>query len=336
MRKAILTGLAVAMICTIVAADDSRREYSAKADNILTWQAPSGGWPKNVNTMTAAFTGDVNTLEATFDNGATTREMRFLAKAFSETGDERYRQAFLRGFDYILKAQYRNGGWPQSWPAGKDYPRHITFNDNAMVNVMRVLADFDALPDYNLVDEQRQAAGRAAFARGIDCILKCQVRAPNQNGSGRVNGKLTVWCAQHDENDYSPRPARSFELVSLSGGESAGILKLLMSIKEPSPAVVEAIDGGVQWFEAAKIKGIREVKVAGDKKIIEDANAPAIWARFYEIGTNRPIFAGRDGVKKYRLSEIDAERRNGYAWYGYWGEKVAKDYVRWRILKIQD
>ncbi|MBN1392830.1 MAG: pectate lyase [Sedimentisphaerales bacterium] len=268
-----------------------------------------------------AYAGDIKKLHATFDNGATVGEMRLLAKAFAETGDKRYRQSFLRGFDYILKAQYPCGGWPQSWPTKKDYTRHITFNDNVMVNVMRVLKDFSNLPNERFVDKKRQAAGRKAFARGIDCILKCQIK---------VNNQLTVWCAQHDERDYSPQQGRSYELVSLSGGESAGILKLLMSIKAPRPGVVEAIGGGVRWYEEAKINGIREVNVEGDKKIIEDMNAPAIWARFYEIGTNRPIFTGRDGKKKYRLEEIDAERRNAYAWYGEWGKGVFKKYAKWK------
>jgi PelA/Pel-15E family pectate lyase len=335
MRKMIVLWMVVMAVRTAVAVEmDPRRESQVsinrgqanqvdkeKAENILTWQTAEGGWPKNVDTQKTAYVDDVKKLHATFDNGATVGEMRFLAKAFAETGDGRYRQAFLRGFDYILKSQYPSGGWPQSWPAKKDYTRRITFNDNAMVNVMWVLRDFSNLQDYHFVDRERQTAGRAAFARGIDCILKCQVR---------VNGKLAVWCAQHDENDYSPQAGRSFELAALSGGESAGVLKLLMSIKEPSPAVVEAIEGGVRWFESAKIKGIREVTVNGDKRIIEDANAPPMWARFYEIETNRPIFAGRDGVKKYHLSEIEAERRNGYAWYGYWGKAVIEDYARWK------
>ena len=37
-----------------------------------------------------------------------------------------------------------------------------------------------------------------------------------------------------------------------------------------------------------------------------------MWARFYEIGTNRPIFSDRDGFAKHDLSEIGYERRNGY------------------------
>jgi PelA/Pel-15E family pectate lyase len=68
----------------------------------------------------------------------------------------------------------------------------------------------------------------------------------------------------------------------------------------------------------------------GDKKIVRDDSAPPLWARFYEIETDRPIFAGRDGVKKYDLAEIEAERRNGYAWYGNWGTAVAERYAAWK------
>jgi hypothetical protein len=34
-------------------------------------------------------------------------------------------------------------------------------------------------------------------------------------------------------------------------------------------------------------------------------------------------------LKKGALSEIGAERRNGYTWYGNWGLAVAKDHARW-------
>jgi pectinesterase len=63
---------------------------------------------------------------------------------------------------------------------------------------------------------------------------------------------------------------------------------------------------------------------------IEDPNAPALWARFYEIETNRPFFCDRDGIPKYSFNEIGHNRRNGYSWYGRWGEDVARAYARWK------
>ena len=136
--------------------------------------------------------------------------------------------------------------------------------------------------------------------------------------------------ARSTTKSTSPRPGRTYELVSLSGAESAGILRFLMNLDDPSPEVTEAVAAGVAWFESAKLSGIRQTRVDGDKVIVEDVDAQPLWARFYEIETNRPIFCGRDGVKKYSLAEIEAERRNGYAWYGDWGRPLASEYTKWQ------
>ncbi len=290
------------------------------ADSILSWQSPLGSWPKNLDTTQEKLEGDKRTIRGTFDNGATTGELRFLARAFRATGEARYRDAFMRGLDHILQAQYPTGGWPQSYPPGAGYHRHITFNDDAMVRLMELLREVANKPEYEFVDATRRRACETSFKRGIDCILKCQVK---------VDGKLTVWCAQHDEATLQPRPARTFELVSLSGAESAGILHLLMSLDGPSPEIAAAIRAGAAWFESAKLTGLAQTRVNGDKVVVPDKNARPLWARFYEIGSNRPIFSGRDGVKKYTLAEIEAERRNGYAWHGSWGERVARDFALW-------
>jgi pectate lyase len=104
-----------------------------------------------------------------------------------------------------------------------------------------------------------------------------------------------------------------------------------MSLEHSSPEVIRAVDAGVRWFEAVKLAGIRQVSVNGDKKIVPDKSAPPLWARFYEIGTNRPIFCDRDGVIRDDLAAIGHERRNGYAWYGSWGEALPRRYARWRV-----
>lgn len=287
---------------------------------ILSWQTRHGDWPKNRDTTAEPFTGNGEKPSGTFDNGATVGELRVLAKAFRITGDERYRAAFLTGFDHILAAQYANGGWPQFYPTNTKYNRHITFNDWSMTRLMSFLGDAATEKDFAWLDDDRKAKARAAVDRGIDCILKCQVI---------VNGQRTVWCAQHDEVTLEPAGARSFELVSLSGGESAGILQFLMQIEDPSPEVIRAVESGVNWYEASKIERVRYVRSGGDRKLIPDPNAKPIWARFYEIETNRPFFCGRDGVKKYDVMQIEHERRNGYAWYGTWGEDVAAAYAGW-------
>jgi pectate lyase len=291
------------------------------ANNVLTWQSLHGSWPKNGDTASRPYEGDRDELDGTFDNGATIGELRFLARAVSATGASPYELAFKRGLDHILEAQYPTGGWPQFFPLGQGYHRHITFNDNAMVRILEFLQDVGESTDYAFLDKNRRADARAAFDKGIQCILDCQIV---------VNEKRTVWCAQHDEVTLKPRPARSYELESLSGGESAAILGFLMSLDNPDPGLQVAIRAGVAWYESAKIKGIRvEKDQGGDRVATEDPDAPSLWARFYEIETNRPFFCDRDGLKKYRYNDVEAERRNGYRWYGNWGEKVAVAYQVW-------
>lgn len=296
--------------------DEGRRVTT----EVLLWQSPLGGWPKNVDTTRPRQDGSRGG-HSTFDNGATTGEVQFLGRAFRVTRDDRCRGAVLKAIDHILQAQYASGGWPQySPPPHGSYPRHITFNDGVMVRLLELMRRVATAADFDFVDNERRKAAQAAFDRGIQCVLKCQII---------VNGKLTVWCAQHDEVDCRPRPGRAYELVSLSGAESAGILCLLMSLENPGPRVTCAVQAGAEWFASARLTGIRLERVNRDRVVVPDTNAPPLWARFYEIKTGRPIFVGRDGQPKYNLAEIEAERRKGYAWYGRWGEEVATAYAKW-------
>ena len=299
------------------------------AANILSYQSELGGWPKNIDTTAAPYTGERDKLKPTFDNDATTDELRFLARIFNATKDQKYRAAFDKGYDYILKAQYPTGGWPQTFPPPRSYHRHITFNDDAMVRLLDFLRESYRSDIYGFVDQSRRQAAQQAFDRGIECILKCQIR---------VAGKLTVWCAQHDEKDLIPQPGRSYELISLSGAESVRIVRLLMSLEKPRPEVVRAIEDAVAWFVSVKLTGVRvetraepKAPKGKDRIVVKDQSAPALWARFYEIDTNRPIFSDRDGIKKYSLAEIGYERRNGYAWLGTWPQRLLDvDYPAWK------
>jgi PelA/Pel-15E family pectate lyase len=306
------------------------------ADNVLLFQRDTGGWPKSIDPadmptekQKVNISKAKSKADATLDNGATHTQIRYLARVYSATSHERFKKAFLKGLDYLFEAQYANGGWPQRYPKAGGYSRHITYNDNAMIGAMSVLRDISQKKSsFTFIDEQRRKKASKAVEKGIECILKCQII---------VNGKRTAWCQQHDEKTFEPRPARIYEKVSLCGGESVGIVRFLMSIERPTPTIIEAIEGAVAWFDRAKLTGIRQVQRPDnsergyDKVIVKDASAPPIWARFYEIGTNRPIFCGRDGKIKDTLAEIEHERRTGYGWYGYGPAKLlSKDYPAWQ------
>jgi PelA/Pel-15E family pectate lyase len=294
-------------------------EGRTAVENLLTWQTTYGDWPKNENTVRKPFSDD-KLPAGTFDNGATVGELRVLARAYRATGNERFKQAFLLGFDHILAAQYAHGGWPQFFPLSKKYHRHVTFNDGTMIRMMQFLRDATMEDDFALLDDERRSAAAKAVEKGIDCILRCQVM---------VGGNLTVWCAQHDAETLAPEQARSYEHPSLSGSESAGILKFLMSLEVPDPRVIRAVEDGVAWFEKSRIDGYRYHRNGEKTALVSDAEAPALWARFYEIETNRPIFSDRDGIIKYDLQQIGGERRSGYSWYGEWGSEVLKTYRKW-------
>jgi len=309
------------------------------ADNVLLYQRNIGGWPKNTPMHLDLSKNKKKKLQklqsegvgATTDNNATFMEMVFLSKVYEKSGNEACRAAFLKGLDYLLAAQYDNGGWPQFYPLKDDYSRRITYNDGSMVNIMKVMDAIGQKSDFFSItaDEQTVLKANKAFDKGIEVILNSQYKQ---------DGVLTVWCAQHNEITLDPAQARSYELPSLSGGESAGIVLLLMDIENPPMEVVNSIQSAVNWFNKSKIKGIRTewfVNEDGkrDRKVVKDENAPPLWARFYDLKDNRPFFCDRDGIKKYSLAEIGIERRTGYSWYINNPQAVLDEYENWQARR---
>ena len=310
------------------------------ADNMLMFQRNYGGWPKHLGNIAidykkqysiaekAAITDDSGTNDATIDNDATTKEIKYLVKAYKQFNNKKYVDAAERGIRYLLKAQYANGGWPQFYPDTSLYRTEITYNDNAMTNVLNVLYDVaNQLNDMNLLDASLREPSRKAVEKGIACILKTQIH---------VNGTLTVWCAQYDCKTLQPAKARSYELPSFSGEESVDIVLFLMRLPNPSTEIKQSIRSAVEWFEKSKITGWdwKVVKdstaVKGfDRVVVKDEHGE-MWARFYDLETGEPFFCGRDGIKKKTVAEIEYERRTGYAWYGKWPKDlIEKKYPEW-------
>jgi PelA/Pel-15E family pectate lyase len=257
-----------------------------------------------------------------------------LSKAYTLLHEKKYEKAALRGLHFILKAQYENGGWPQFYPDKSGYRKYITFNDGAMIGIMTVLQHIvQNEPYYSFVNSELRSEVLKAYQKGIDCILKCQIVE---------NGIPTVWCQQHDNITLKPVGARTFELSSKASSESAEIVRLLMEIENPNQEIINAIKNAVAWFQKVKIENVKIKTVPAkdvvykyheakyDRVVVSDSAAPPIWTRYYELGTDRPMFANRDGQKVYRLSDVSRERRTGYAWYGYWPQKIIlKEYPAW-------
>jgi PelA/Pel-15E family pectate lyase len=316
-------------------------DITAIADNILLYQKDNGGWPKNYD-MQAILAPEqkdslVNAkavLNTTFDNRSTYSHIDYLAKTWQYHHNEKYKMAAIKGLEYILKAQYNNGGWPQYYPVENNYSRYITYNDDAFGGIMMLLKNIaENKPEYGFIDAGLKQQLQKAYDKGLDCILKTQIND---------NGKPTAWCQQYDEVTLQPAWARKFEPASICNGESVDVVLLLMSIKEPSSAVIEAVQNAVSWFNESKITGIRVETFAApvmptpyrvsktDKRVVQDSLAPAIWTRYYELKTHRPLFCNRDSKLVYSLAEVERERRDGYAWYTYGPQKVLQQYPKWQ------
>ena len=310
-------------------------EAAMVGDSVLKYQTDIGGWAKN----SGFHRGGVKQEEwarilkygigATFDNDATLTEIKFLKQIYLATGDDRYRDAFIKAYNYIFQAQYPNGGWPQFYPCRKGksaYSSHITYNDDVQVNVMRFLDDVSkGLYDTMRINTAMKDRAAKAFEKGLECILNTQIQ---------VDGEPSVWCAQHNEFTLEPMGARSYELPSFSGNESAGVTLLLMEMDNPSEEVIASIQGAVRWFMDHEIKGIRVETFENedgerDRDVVEDPEASGLWARFYDLDTGEPFFCNRDGIKKQTMAEISINRRGGYNWYTNRPALVLEAYPDW-------
>lgn len=307
-------------------------------DQMLLYQRVTGGWPKNIDMarpmtdekMAEAVAGHDRRNDSTTDNDATTTQMKFLARLWQATGEKRYAKAFRRGVEYLLSGQYENGGWPQFWPVMRDYQVHITYNDDAMVNTMTLLRDIAAQQqpyEGKLTSKRLRQRCSEAFDRGVECILKTQIRD--------ASGQLTVWCQQHDRETLLPAKARAFELPSYCSQESAAIVALLMELPHPDDRVKQAVHAAMRWFEEHKITGMRyerkrDANGNRNTQLVADPEAGPIWARYYDLTTGEPFVCDRDGIPRKSLDDIGPERRNGYAWYNDRPATLYKRYAKWK------
>ena len=315
------------------------------AANILLFQRANGGWPKDYDMLAVLTPEQVQVIRETYDRNDTSfdnynvhSQVDYLARAYAAGGDKAWREACERGFDFILSAQLPGGGFPQQHPEGSGYSRFITFNDGVTMGALSVLQDAaEEAPQWEWLDKDRRQAATKAVEVGLKCILSCQIE---------VDGVRTGWCQQHDPETLTAAPARSFELASICPQETTAVIRFLMRRPHPSKEVVQAIDDAVTSLRETQLSGIRVERVAAETEkyefhttdfdvvVIADDNAKPIWARHYEIGTNRPVFAGRDTVKRYALSEIARERRTGTPWYGDWPQRLLEtEYPEWQASR---
>jgi PelA/Pel-15E family pectate lyase len=315
------------------------------AEIIVSFQTPAGGWSKNLDLSAHArkpgesfaqdnlsrYLGpdDFDTprdadwnYAGTLDNDATTTELRFLARVAAAADAKEgalFRSSFERGVAYLLAAQFPNGGWPQVWPLEGGYHDAITFNDGAVIHALELLEEIaGGRNEFSDVPETlRQAAG-LAVTRGIEAIVATQIVE---------NGRRTVWAQQHDALTLSPEAGRNYEPAALCSSESADVMLFLMGLPKPDSAVVAAVHAAAAWFERTALMAAAYRR--GPNGEAAGRVSPGLWARFYAIGTNRPVFGDRDKSIHDNSDEISSERRRGYSWYSSGPQEALDRYVSW-------
>jgi PelA/Pel-15E family pectate lyase len=311
-------------------------------DNLLVWQRSNGGWPPNQDPLRILSalerteqTAKRQEADTSFDNRNTYSQIQYLAAVYTQTQQDQFRQAAVRGLEFLLSAQYPNGGWPHSFPRDSSYYPHITVADDVMTGILATLRTIvEGETTFAWLDKELRTRIENSLSLGDACLLQMQIKVGNE---------LTAWAGQYDRHTLQPIMGRTYELPSIVSSESVSVVRYLMSIQEPTPAVIHAIDSAVRWFERSALQGIRIEKVAAepvryenhtstyDLVVVQDSTAPPIWARFYDIETNRPFMANRDGNKVYSLAEVERERRTGYGWYsGAPNALLQNDFPSWQ------
>ncbi len=276
--------------------------YLAAARNTgraLVWgQRTEGGWDHRVDV--SHLTPDARVPErkkghCSFDDNISQGAVDFLMD-LDETLDEPWLDdGVALGLRFLLRSQFPNGAWPQWYPLRGGYHNHYTFNDNAINDCIRVLLDA-----HRRYGKKEYLAGAK---RGGGFIIVSQVKPPQ-----------TGWAQQYS-HDLKPAKARSFEPAAICSATSARNIRTLvdLAVYTGDTKYLGPIPAALDWLDRSKLKA-------------------GLWARLYEVGTNKPIYGDRDGRIHYTLQEISEERRTGYSWQSGYGVASARAYYE-RVRK---
>lgn len=217
---------------------------------------------------------------ATFDDNTTQSAIRFLIALDQVEHRKELRETIEAGIYFVLKAQYPNGAWPQWYPlADKGYCHLYTFNDGAINDCIKAMLDaYHAYKDRRYLD---------SALKGGEFIIVSQLKEPQAG-----------WAAQYDK-DLKPAWARWFEPPSLDAKCTANNIKTLMDL----------------YLETGNHKFLKPIPAAVDW-LRRSAFEENQWYRFYEVGSNKPLFVTTDQKVVHEYKNI----RKGYTWMGSFGD----------------
>ena len=275
------------------------------AEALLNGQLESGGWTESIewlpeeakkyayrNTRGSKKRRDVTTL----DDNKTQSALQFLMRLDHEIKhtDPKIAEGTRYGLKNLLAAQYPNGAWPQKFsnPTPDDFPiltasyperwsrtfpktkysHYYTLNDNTISDTIKtMLLAYDIYGDRQFYE--------SAIAGG-DFFLRAQMPDPQP-----------AWAQQYDSK-MQPDWARKFEPPAITGGESQGVIKMLLLLYQRSgdKRFIDSADRALAYLEKSRR---------------DDGKLP----RFLELKTNRPLYF----TKEYKLTYSDDDMPTHYA-----------------------
>ena len=228
----------------------------------------------------------------TLDDDTTQAALRFLMKLdfVLEQKDKQIHAAAEYALEALLKAQYPNGAWPQrysefpdpnnfpvkqasypgSWPRKHpkaDYRSYYTFNDNTLADLIDTMFLAEQLYD----EPRYEAAARKAG----DFILLAQMPEPQP-----------AWAQQYNP-EMHPAWARRFEPTAVTGGESQGVIRVLLTLHHHThdDKYLAPIGKALNYLERSQLPNGQ-------------------LARFYELKTNKPLYFTKDYILTYDDSDM--------------------------------
>lgn len=195
-----------------------------------------------------------------------------------EIDDPRLAAATKRALDMMIATQLDNGGWPHEYPMRGNYHDYATFNDGGINDCIRVMIEAHRYDKDN--DAVRNSLRKAARFMMISQL------PPPQPG----------WAQQYNEF-LQPAWARAFEPPAVCPMVTVRNINTLIDLYLAlgDPTLLEPIPDALKW--------LREIRLENGK-----------WARFVEIGTNKPLYYDRGRIRVNSVAELHPERSTGYAY----------------------
>lgn len=330
-EELIAASLETPIVANKIKKDDSKRYWEAVKDNeviplseinnMISWQAPNGGWSKNTDFYTSKrqvaqhFSSEPSYV-STIDNKATILQIFQLKTAVNTYGEKRFTEALHHAIDYLIDAQYPNGGFPQVYPLVGGYHDLVTYNDDALSLIFKVFDDLVHKPEDYKLSAELQAKVTRSFELLINRLERDQIQLADGSGA---------WGQQHHPLDFSLQPARAYEMASLATMETAKMIDALMDLTTTTPSIDNMIVRACKWLDKTKISAKVWRRHADRPSEIIDGDADdVIWPRFISATSGVALFGDRDGKVYLSVDKISMERQLGYAWYHTSPKKVLK------------